>query len=148
MVDCHYCKHLYFKQVDKYSACGECDLGLLLREDEYIKMPYSCSGFEQNAKDEISLLKEEREEERGKTMIKSLDPRKEYKVKGTLLHDILELSALYNHPCFIQYGGYIEKGLTIATEKEFDVIPFPSEKRDFLIGRIVKEVDNMEWEEI
>lgn len=65
MSDCHYCKHLYFKQVDEYSGRGECDLGLLLIENGFIKMPYSCSGFEENFKDD------EKEEKQMQVEIKS-----------------------------------------------------------------------------
>jgi len=82
-------------------------------------------------------------------MIKSLDMNKQYKVSGELLRLILDLSSLYQEPLLVVEGGYCEQGSMLRTNKEqIQVIPFQTEKRDFLIGRLVQEFNKMEWEEV
>ena len=82
-------------------------------------------------------------------MIKYLDRDKQYKVSGELLHLILDLSSLYQEPLLIVNGGYCEQGSMLRTDKEqIQIIPFQSEKRDYLIGKLVQEFNQMEWEEI
>ena len=82
-------------------------------------------------------------------MIKSLDMNKQYKVSGELLHLILDLSSLYQEPLLIVEGGYCEQGSMLRTDKEqIQIIPFQAEKRDYLIGRLVQEFNQMKWEEV
>jgi len=82
-------------------------------------------------------------------MIKSLDMNKQYKVSGELLHLILDLSSLYQEPLLVVEGGYCEQGSMLRTDKEqIQIIPFQTEKRDYLIGRLVQEFNQMKWEEV
>ena len=74
-------------------------------------------------------------------MAKILDPEKEYKVSGKLLLLLLELSSLYNEPLLIVEGGYCEQHNMLRTNEKIQVMPFQSEKRDYLIGRIAEEVE-------
>ena len=82
-------------------------------------------------------------------MIKSLDMNKQYKVSGELLHLIMDLSSLYQEPLLVVEGGYCEQGSMLRTDKEqIQIIPFQTEKRDYLIGRLVQEFNQMKWEEV
>lgn len=132
MIDCTNCIHF----ISDNNIYFECEYGLNKRQD-----------FNTYKRCDLKVINDNEREE---TMLKSLEPRKNYKVKGTLLHDILELSALYNQPYFIVNGGHLEYGMTheYMSDGKCQIVPFPAEKRDYLIGRIVKEIDNMEWEEI
>ena len=72
--------------------------------------------------------------------IKLLNPNEKYKVSGKLLHLILDLSSLYQEPLLAVKGGYCEQGSMLRTDKEkIQIIPFQTEKRDYLIGRLVQE---------
>ena len=49
MTDCTKCKHLYLKQMGKYTAISDCDLDMLIkRDDGMLEMPKECSGFEEH----------------------------------------------------------------------------------------------------
>ena len=81
--------------------------------------------------------------------MKRLDRNKPYKVSGEVLYLILELSSLYETPSLVVNGNYGEQGSMIVTNKEqVQYIPFFTEKRDFLIGKLVSEFEKMEWEEV
>ena len=66
-------------------------------------------------------------------MMKILDRHKQYRVSGEVLQLISDLSYLYTD---------------VPVWCEQQVISFPSEKRDYLIGRLVQEFSHCDWEEI
>ena len=70
-------------------------------------------------------------------MPKSIQTHKEYKINGKMLYFISELASMYN-----------EQQVFIYDNNDIKFIPFQSEKRDFLIGRLVHEFESLEWEEI
>lgn len=81
--------------------------------------------------------------------IKYLNPNEKYKVSGKLLHLILDLSNLYREPLLVVKGGYCEQGSMLRTDKEqIQIIPFQTEKRDYLIGRLVQEFQQWLEQEI
>ena len=67
--------------------------------------------------------------------MKLIDKKSKYKVSGVMLQIILNLADLYNTPLYYE------------NEKILKVLPFPTEKRDYLIGRLIAEFENCEWEQ-
>lgn len=74
-------------------------------------------------------------------MSKKLDTQKQYMVSGILLKLIFDIASLYDEP----NTNVVQK---LNGEVEYHITPFPNEKRDYLIGRLVQEFENMEWEEV
>lgn len=76
------------------------------------------------------------------TQAMQLEPDKQYKVSGQLIYLLLELSSLYEIPDFIINGGYSEIGnsFKVQNKQQIQILPFPTEKCHYLIGRILQEI--------
>lgn len=79
---------------------------------------------------------------------------KEYKVSGNLLCAIGELVDLYKtypimtiKPINLDINSDMAKNLHLSPTKT-EIIPMPTEKRDFIIGMIANEFTRFEWEEL